>query len=61
MPKPYHFFFENKNEKQIFTINKPNIMKKSKHQQYFHCFIVGILYPYAFWFSFLKNIVTILI
>ena len=35
--------------KQIFTINKPNIMKKSKYQQYF---IVCILGPCAFWFSF---------
>ena len=26
-------------------------MKKSKYQQYFHCFIVCILGPYAFWFS----------
>ena len=37
--------------KQIFTINKPNIMKKSKYQQYF-CFIVYILTSYAFWFSY---------
>ena len=36
-------------------------MKKSKYQQYFHCFIVCILGPYAFWFSFQQNIVTILI
>ena len=28
--------------------NKPNIMKKSKYQQYFDCFIVCILVPYAF-------------
>ena len=34
-------------KKQIFTINKPNIMKKSKYQQYFHCFVVCILVPYA--------------
>ena len=26
-------------------------MKKSKFQQYFQCFIVCILGPYAFWFS----------
>ena len=37
--------------KQIFTINKPNLMKKSK-QEYFHWFIVFIVGPYAFWFSF---------
>ena len=36
-------------------------MKKSKYYQYFHCFIVCILGPYAFWFSFQQNIVTILI
>ena len=47
--------------KQILTINKPNIMKKSKYQQYSHCFIVCILVPYAFWFSYQANIVTILI
>ena len=35
--------------KQIFTINKPNIMKKSKYQQYCHCFIVSILVQYASW------------
>ena len=34
--------------KPIFTINKPNIMKKSKHKQYFHCFTFCILVPYAF-------------
>ena len=38
--------------KQIFTINKPNTMKKPKYQQYFHCFIVSILVPYAFWCSY---------
>ena len=47
MTKPCHFFFQNKNE-TIFTINKPNIMTKSKYQQYFHCFIVCVLVPYAF-------------
>ena len=48
--------------KQIFTINEPHIiMKKSKYQQYFHCFIVCILVLYAFWFSFQQSIVTILI
>ena len=41
-------------------------MKKSKYQQYFHCFIIYILAPYVFWFSFqqnvfYQNIVTILI
>ena len=37
------------------------MMKKSKYQQYFPVFIVCILVPYAFWFSFLQNILTILI
>ena len=36
-------------------------MKKSKYQQYFRCFSVCILVPYAFCFSFQQNIVTILI
>ena len=48
MSKPYHIYSQNKNETLIFTINKPNIMKKSRYQQYFHCFIVCILVPYAF-------------
>ena len=34
-------------------------MKKSKYQQYFHCFIVCILGPHAFWFNFQQNIVNI--
>ena len=42
MSKPCHFFFRNKNETQIFTISKPNIMKKFKYQQYFYGFIVCI-------------------
>ena len=36
-------------------------MKKSKYQQYCHCFIVCILVPYASWFSYQLNMVTILI
>ena len=36
-------------------------MKKAKCQQHFHCCIVCILDRYAFWFSFQKDIVTILI
>ena len=36
-------------------------MKKSKCQQYFHCFVICILAPYAFWFSYWWNIATILI
>ena len=51
MSKPRHFF-QNKKETYIFTINKPNIMKKFKYQQYFDCFIVCILVPYEFEFSF---------
>ena len=33
-------------------------MKKSKYQEYFHCFIVCILVPDAFWFNH-KYIVTV--
>ena len=29
---------------QVFMMSKPNIMKKSKYQQYCHCFIVCILF-----------------
>ena len=36
-------------------------MKKSKDQHYCHCFIVCMLVPYASWFSYLLNMVTILI
>ena len=46
---------------KVFPINKPNIMKKSKYQQYFHCFIACILVPYASWLSYQWNMVTILI
>ena len=35
-------------------------MKKSKYQQYFHCFIVCIISLNVFWFSYQQNIVTIL-
>ena len=48
MSKPCRIFSQNKNETLIFTINKPNIMKKSNHRQYFHCFFVCILVPCAF-------------
>ena len=58
MSKPCHFFFQNKNETYIFTINKPNIIKQSK---YFHCFIVCVLVPSAFWFSFQQNKGTVVI
>ena len=44
--------FSFKMRMKLFTINKPNIIKKSKYQQYFHCFIVSILVPYAFWIRF---------
>ena len=43
MTKPCHFSLKIR-MKQIFTINKPHVMKKSKYQQYFHCFIVCILF-----------------
>ena len=35
--------------------------KKSKYQQYFHCFIVYVLFSYLFWFSYQWNMVTVLI
>ena len=60
MSKPRLIFSQNKNETYIFTVNKPNTMKKSKYQQYFHCFTVCILVLYAFQFSYQQNIVTIL-
>ena len=48
--------------KHKFSLSvNPNILKKSKYQQYFHCFIVCLLFSYAFWFSYQQNIVTILI
>ena len=37
------------------------MMKKSKYQQNFPCVIVSILVPYAFWFSYQQNVVTIVI
>ena len=49
---PCDFFFQNTNETEIFTINKPNIIKKSKYQQYFYIFIACILVQYAIWFSY---------
>ena len=48
MSKPCYSFSQNKNETKVFTISKPNIMKKSKYQQYFDCFNVCILVPHAF-------------
>ena len=35
-------------------------MKKSKYQQYSHCFIICILVPYGSWFSYEWNMVTLL-
>ena len=52
MPKPCNFFFQNNNKTQVFTIIKPNIIKKSEHQQYGHCFINYIPIPYASWFTY---------
>ena len=37
----------------IYTHNKPNIMKKkTKYQQYCHCYIVCVIVPYSFWLSY---------
>ena len=55
------FFTQNTSETYIFAINRLNIMKKSKYQQYFYYFVICILVPYAFWFSYQNNMVTILI
>ena len=48
MSNPCHFFFQNKNETLNHNINKPHLMKKSQYQQYFLCFLIYILVPYAF-------------
>ena len=42
-----------------FTINKQNIMKKSKYQHYLYCFIVCIVVPHEIWFSYQQNIIYI--
>ena len=60
MSKSCHFFSQYKEETYIFTFNKPSLTKKSKDQQYFHCFIVCIVGPYALQFSFQQNVVTCL-
>ena len=41
--------------KQIFTTKKKkkHLMKKSTFQQYFHCFVVGMLVPYFIYFIYL--------
>ena len=59
MSKPCHFSFKIR-MKQVFTINKPNIMKKPKYQQYCHFFIDCILIPHASWFSYEWNMITVL-
>ena len=52
MAESCHFTSQNKNEIEIFSINKPNAMKskqttkQTKYQQNFHCFIVCKLVPY---------------
>ena len=39
--------------KHTFSLSmNQNILKKSKYQQYFHCFIVCIQASFAFWFSY---------
>ena len=57
----FFFFFKIRILTYIFTVNRQNIMRKSKYQQYLHCLLVCILLPYAFWFSFQQNIGIILI
>ena len=52
MSKLCQFFFQYKNATEIFIINTPGTMKKSKYQQYLYCFIVCMLVPNAFWFGY---------
>ena len=47
MSKLCRFSFKIKMKHKHFIINKPNIMKKSKYQQYFHCFIACVLGHYT--------------
>ena len=57
MSKSCNFFFENQNKTYIFTINKSNITKKPKYQQYFllfyslhiyfMCILVQLLVAYS--------------
>ena len=61
MSKPCNSFFQNQNKTQIFPVNKPNRMKKSIYQQYFHNFITCTLFPYVCTIFYQQNIVTILI
>ena len=53
-PSPIQFVifsFKIRMKQEIFTINKPDILNKSKYQRCFYCFIVCKLVPCAFWFS----------
>ena len=61
MPKTCHFSFEIRMKHKFSLSKNRNILKKSKYQQYFHCFIACILVSYAFRFSYQQNIVTILV
>ena len=68
MSKSCHFIFQNKIEinihlnvnKHTFSLSINQILrKKNKYQQYFHCFIMCMLVPHPFWFSYQQNMVTI--
>ena len=52
------FFRTTKEHKMSHSI-KPKNMKISEHQ-YFHCSIVNIIFPYAFWFKYCSNMVKFL-
>ena len=61
MSKSCHFIFQNKIEinihlnvnKHTFSLSINQILrKKNKYQQYFHCFIMCMLVPHPFWFSY---------
>ena len=61
MSKLFHVYFKIRILTLIFTVNRQNIMKKSKYQQYLQCFILWILPPYVLSFSHWQDMVTILI
>ena len=50
------FTFKIRMKHKFSLSKKTNIIKTSNFQQYFHCFVVCILVPYACWFSYQQNI-----
>ena len=53
MPKHCHFVFQNKNEIQRFTINKPNITKKK--QQNINNILIVLFVCILIHFGFVKS------